>query len=164
MVEQGLRLISLLINGETFEVKVADSWTLLYVLREKLGLTGTKHGCGQGECGACTVLVDGEAVSSCQALAMEMEGHAITTVEGLTTAGGLHSVQQAFIDNFALQCGFCTPGMIMATVSLLKDNPNPSEEEIVRALTGNLCRCGSYPNIIKAVKDAASKYVQAVTS
>ncbi len=159
-MEQALRTINLKVNGEMIAVQVQDSWSLLYVLREKLGLFGTKHGCGTGECGACTVLIDGLATSSCLTLAVETVGCDIVTIEGLKNGIELHPVQQAFINTHAMQCGFCTPGMIMATVALLGMNPKPTEEEIIQALVGNLCRCGSYPKIIEAVKQAASNYVR----
>jgi len=149
---ENFRELELKVNSKTHRVTVQDSWLLLRVLRDQLGLTGTKHGCGKGECGACTVLIDGKAVNSCLVLAVETEGSEITTIEGLAKENELHPVQRAFIDHFALQCGFCTPGMIMSAFALLKKRKSPSEEEIKKALKGNLCRCGAYANIIKAVK------------
>ena len=125
--------------------------TLLDVLREDLELTGTKYGCGEGECGACSVLLDGDVVNACLVLALECEGSEVVTVEGLTAGGELHPIQKAFVDHGAIQCGFCTPGMIMATHALLQKNPSPSEDEIKRALEGNLCRCTGYRKIIDAV-------------
>jgi aerobic carbon-monoxide dehydrogenase small subunit len=158
------RQIKFSVNGEDCSVLVQDSWTLLYVLRDKMGLFGTKHGCGTGECGACTVLLNGKAVNSCLTLAVECEGAAVTTIEGLSTDGQLHPVQIAFIEQHATQCGFCTPGMILSTVALLGKNPNPTEEEIMHELVGNLCRCGAYPNIVKAAKQAAASYAEYVVS
>lgn len=150
-----MRQIDLSVNGEVYPVIVRESSNLLYVLREQLGLTGAKHGCGEGTCGACTVLLDGKAVNSCLVLAVECEGRSILTIEGLATDGNLSDVQQAFVKHHAMQCAFCTPGMIMSTVALLGHNPNPSEDEIRHALAGNLCRCGSYPKVMEAVKEAA---------
>lgn len=129
---------------------------LLDVLREVLGLTGTKEGCGEGECGACTVLVDGKPVDSCLVLIGQVQGRAITTIEGLSNGKELHPLQQAFIDEGAIQCGYCTPGMILAAKALLDSNPNPGEEEIRRSISGNLCRCTGYQKIIKAVQAACS--------
>jgi len=156
--DQKLSEIELKVNEQWHTVYVEDSWTLLRLLREELGLMGTKHGCGTGECGACTVLVDGQAMSSCLTLAVEVAGRSITTIEGLSKKQELNPIQKAFIEKHAMQCGYCTPGMIMSTFALLEKNPNPTEEEIKEALTGNLCRCGSYPKIIEAVKEAARIY------
>jgi xanthine dehydrogenase YagT iron-sulfur-binding subunit len=147
--------ISLRINGRRQRLKVEPHWSLLDVLREKLGLTGSKLGCGRGECGACTVLIDGQPRYACLILAPEAEGKEITTVEGLMKGEELGPVQQAFLANDAMQCGYCTPGQIMAAEGLLRINPNPSLEEIRRQMSGNLCRCGSYAHIFKAVGDAA---------
>jgi carbon-monoxide dehydrogenase small subunit len=144
-----------MINSEVYPVVVRESSTLLFVLREQLGLSGAKHGCGEGTCGACTVLLDGKAVNACLVLAVECEGRTISTIEGLASNGDLSVIQRAFIEHHAMQCGFCTPGMIMSTVSLLGHNLNPSEEDIVHALAGNLCRCGTYTKILDAVKAAA---------
>ena len=146
------------INGEIYNIEVEPHKTLLWVLREQLGITGPKECCGIGECGACTVLMDGKSVNSCLVLAIEADGHEIVTIEGLGGPEGLDPIQQAFIDQGGVQCGFCTPGMIMSAKYLLDNNPNPSEEEIAVALSGNYCRCTGYKNIIEAVKAAAIKY------
>lgn len=151
------RTIELTVNGRTVEESVGPMETLQSVLRERLGQTDTKIGCKQGGCGSCTVLVDGEPVVSCLLPAEEVEGQEITTVEGLTENGELHPLQEAFFDNFAAQCGYCTPGMIMTSKALLDRNPDPSEEEIETALGGNICRCTGYEPIIEAVEDAASE-------
>jgi carbon-monoxide dehydrogenase small subunit len=143
------------VNGTTYEVLVEPRWTLADVLREQLGLTGTKLGCEHGVCGACTVLVDGRAVRSCLLFAVQVEGAEITTVEGLAPDGKLDDIQQAFTDNHGLQCGFCTPGILMSVHSLLKDNPDPSDDEIRVGLSGNICRCTGYQNIVKSVAAAA---------
>ena len=147
--------ITLRVNGRRHRLKVEPRWSLLDVLREKLGLTGPKLGCGRGECGACTVLIDGQPRYACLTLAAEAEGKEITTVEGLMKGEELGPVQQAFLANDAMQCGYCTPGQIMAAEGLLRVNPNPSLDEIRREMSGNLCRCGSYAHIFKAVEDAA---------
>jgi len=147
--------ISIKINGRNFQIEVKAHHTLLTVLREQLDFTGPKEGCGVGECGACTVLLDGKPVNSCMILAVEVNGQEIITIEGLGGPEALDNVQQAFIDHGAVQCGFCTPGMIMSAKYLLDTNPNPSEEEIKIALAGNLCRCTGYTKIIEAVKSAA---------
>ena len=144
------------VNGKDRQVETLDSATLLSVLRDDLGLPGTKEGCGEGECGACTVLVNGRAVVSCLMLACQAEGAEILTIEGLEK-DGLHPIQQAFIDEGAVQCGFCTPGFIMTTKALLKENPSPTESEIREYLKGNYCRCTGYINIINAVQSAAKK-------
>jgi carbon-monoxide dehydrogenase small subunit len=143
------------VNGVPHEAEVEPRELLVYFLREKLGLTGTTVGCDTSSCGACTVLLDGESVKSCTLLAVQADGHEITTIEGLAQDGTLHPVQQAFHEQHALQCGFCTPGMVLATVSLLAESPSPSEDEIRLALEGNLCRCTGYHNIVKAVQAAA---------
>lgn len=150
--------ISLTINGDHYDIEVEPQKTLLWVLREQLNITGPKECCGVGECGACTILLDGKSVNSCLVLAVEADGHEIVTVEGLGGPESLDPIQQAFIDQGAVQCGFCTPGMIMSAKYLLDNNKNPSEEEIAVALSGNYCRCTGYKNIIEAVKTAASKY------
>ena len=147
--------ISLTVNGTKHEADVEPRELLTYFLRNDLGLVGTNVGCDTSSCGACTVLIDGESVKSCTVLAVQADGSEITTIEGLAGAGELHPVQQAFHENHALQCGFCTPGFVMASVSLLKENPSPSEEEIRLGLEGNLCRCTGYHNILKAVQSAA---------
>ena len=147
--------ISLKLNGERRELELEPYRSLLDALRNEAGLTGTKKGCDVGDCGACTVLVDGKAIKSCTQLALQAEGRSVTTIEGLATNGKLHPLQQSFWDNHGLQCGYCTPGMILASVSLLSDNPHPSEEQIREGLKGNLCRCTGYHNIIKSVKAVA---------
>ena len=147
--------ISLIINGTEEQLQVPSNMTLLHALRDKLGFTGTKNGCEAGECGACTVLVDGEPMNSCLVLAVELNGREITTVEGLAEDGKLTPLQQAFADLNAVQCGYCTPGMLMSATALLKRNPNPSEVDIQEALIGNLCRCTGYQRIIDAVIKAS---------
>src|ERR1700746_2565745 len=137
----------LLINGQSFSVDAEPDENLLSVLRDELDLTGTKYGCGEGQCGACTVLIDGAAVRSCMTPVSAVAGKEITTIEGLEQNGKLHPVQEAFIRADALQCGYCTPGMIMSSVGLLKKTPHPNEAEIRRGLEGNVCRCGTYPRI-----------------
>ncbi len=156
IVEPGEKVrIILLINGRRRRVLVEPRWSLLFVLREKMGLTGTKVGCERGECGACTVLIDGQPRYSCLTLAVEAEGKEITTLEGLKEGEELGPVQKAFIEHDAFQCGYCTPGQVMAAEGLLRSNPNPSLEEIRLGMSGNLCRCGVYPNIFRAVRRAA---------
>jgi xanthine dehydrogenase YagT iron-sulfur-binding subunit len=147
--------INLLVNGAIRKVIVEPRWSLVYVLREVLGLTGTKIGCERGECGACTVLIDGKPRYSCMTLAVEAEGHPITTVEGLMEGEKLGPVQQAFAEEDAFQCGFCTPGQIMAVEGMLRSNPNPTLDQIRVGVSGNLCRCGSYKNIFNAAGKAA---------
>lgn len=145
------------VNGEIKQLQVASHHTLASVLREQLGLLGTKVSCGEGECGACTVIMDGKAVNSCIILAPEVNGHEIITIEGLAQQGELDPVQASFIEAGAVQCGFCTPGMIMSTKALLMENPSPDEREIRQALAGNLCRCTGYHRIIIAVQESARK-------
>jgi aerobic carbon-monoxide dehydrogenase small subunit len=147
--------IAVTVNGARHERDVEPRELLVYFLREGLGLTGTVVGCDTSSCGACTVLLDGESVKSCTLLAVQADGHEVTTIEGLAENGKLHPVQQAFHEHHALQCGFCTPGMVLAAVSLLKEHPDPAEDEIRHLLEGNLCRCTGYQNIVKAVKAAA---------
>jgi carbon-monoxide dehydrogenase small subunit len=149
--------IALTVNGESVRVQVAPAATLLYLLREDLGLTGTKDGCGEGECGACTVLLDGEAVNACLVLAGQVDGHEVRTIEGLVHKGELHPVQRAFVEVGAVQCGFCTPGAVMSAVALLERTPRPDESEIRQALAGNLCRCTGYVKMVEAVQRAASE-------
>jgi aerobic carbon-monoxide dehydrogenase small subunit len=150
-----VRRITVTVNGEQRKAEVEPRQLLVYYLREQLGLTGTNVGCDTSSCGACTVLLDGESVKSCTVLAVQAEGCEVTTIEGLASDGELHPVQRAFHEQHALQCGFCTPGMVLAVVSLLREQPSPSEQEIRQALEGNLCRCTGYHNIVKAVQAAA---------
>jgi len=147
--------ISITVNGAEHILELEPRELLVYVLRERLGLTGTNVGCDTSNCGACTVLLDGESVKSCTLLGVQADGHEITTIEGLATNGTMHAVQEAFHEQHGLQCGYCTPGFVMAAVSLLTEIPNPSEEEIRHALEGNLCRCTGYHNIVRAVQTAA---------
>ena len=149
--------VSLTVNGQTTRIDVPPERTLLQVLRDDLGLKGTKDYCHSGVCGTCTVLADGAAVSACSLLAAQVDGKSITTVEGLEGPDGLHPIQQAFLENAALQCGICTPGFIVASKALLDAEPNPSEERIRLWLAGNLCRCTGYDKIVRAVMDASRK-------
>jgi len=149
--------ITLRINGRKQRVAAGPTTSLLSILRGQLNLTGAKEACGQGECGACTVLLDGKAVYSCLLFALQAQGREITTVEGLSTDGSLHPVQQAFIDEDALQCGFCIPGQVVSAVALLRENPAPTLADIKEALTGNICRCCAYPHIFNAVQTAAAR-------
>ena len=146
--------IEITLNGESERHDVRASTTLLEFIREHAGLKGTKDYCHSGVCGACTVLVDGEAVSSCSVLAAQANGKTVLTVEGLTPAEGLHPIQQAFVDNFGLQCGYCTPGMVLLTKAMLDENPAPTREEIVSYMGGNICRCTGYAGILKSVEAA----------
>ena len=148
--------IELKVNAVRYPLSVEPWETLLTVLRRDLGLKGTKYGCGSGDCGACTVLVEGEAVNACMLLAVRMQGKDITTIEGLVRGEELHPLQQAFIDHGALQCGYCTPGMILSAKALLEENPDPGDEEIADGLAGNLCRCTGYKKIFEAVQAAAA--------
>ncbi len=154
----GKQQVALNVNGESYALYVEPRQTLLDVLRSELHLTGAKKGCDMGECGDCTVLVDGKAAYSCLLLAVECEGRLIETIEGLASGTDLHPIQQAFLQQDAFQCGFCTPGQIMAVKALLEANPRPTDEEIRRAVSGNLCRCGAYLRIFKAAKAAAQAY------
>jgi carbon-monoxide dehydrogenase small subunit len=152
------RTISFTLNGEPIELEIEPHLTLLQLLRDKLELTGTKEGCGMGECGACTVLLNGKTVNSCIFPAMEVNGKSVITIEGLMDAqGNLHPIQKAFIEYGAVQCGFCTPGMVLAAKSLLDENPKPTEEEIRHGIAGNLCRCTGYIQIIQAIKAASGQ-------
>ncbi len=150
-----MRRVAITVNGTRREAEVEPRQLLVYFLREQLGLTGTNVGCDTSSCGSCTVMLDGESVKSCTVLAVQADGHEVTTIEGLATDGEMHPVQRAFHEHHALQCGYCTPGMVLAAVSFLAENPHPSEEEIRHALEGNLCRCTGYHNIVKAIQAAA---------
>jgi aerobic carbon-monoxide dehydrogenase small subunit len=149
--------VQLIVNGERYEADVWGGESLLYTLRERLGLYGSKNACEQGECGSCSVLLDGSLVCACLVLAAQAEGHEVVTVEGLAAGGGLHPVQEAFVEAGAVQCGFCTPGLIVAATELLRENPDPSDDEIREALSGNLCRCTGYAKIFDAVRLAAER-------
>jgi aerobic-type carbon monoxide dehydrogenase small subunit (CoxS/CutS family) len=151
--------ITLRVNGSAHQVDVAPAQTLLSVLRDNLDLTGTKYGCGEGQCGACTVLIDGQPVKSCQPKASLLQGKSIVTIESLEQNGRLHPVQAAFLKHEAMQCGYCTPGMIMAAVGLLASNRTPTDDAIVKAMDKNVCRCGTYPRIVAAIKDASHAQV-----
>ena len=148
--------IKLTVNGSPREVLVDSTWTLLETLRDHLGLTGTKEGCSNGNCGACTVLLDGKSIKSCTLLAVQAHGKAVTTIEGVAQGGQLHPLQEGFKEKHGLQCGFCTPGMIMRAIELLDNNPTPTEDEIRWGISGNLCRCTGYDKIVKAVQRAAA--------
>ena len=149
------KISELLVNGNRLRVDISSDRSLLNVLRDELNLTGSKYGCGEGQCGACTVLIDGQATRSCITTVGAAVGKKITTIEGLEKSGRLHPLQQAFLDADALQCGYCTPGMIMSGVALLAKNTSPSDQEIVRVMEGNICRCGTYPRIVTAIRKAA---------
>jgi aerobic-type carbon monoxide dehydrogenase small subunit (CoxS/CutS family) len=151
------RAIRLLVNGNAHEVNVDPERPLLSVLRDDLDLTGCKYGCGEGQCGACTVLINGVATRSCITPAASVAGKPITTIEGLAKNGSLHAVQHAFLNAGAMQCGYCIPGMIMSAVSFLRKNPNPTDAEIVHGMQGNICRCGTHPRIVDAIRNAAAK-------
>ncbi|MCD6396070.1 MAG: (2Fe-2S)-binding protein [Spirochaetaceae bacterium] len=153
--------VNLTINNRSLTVQADRKWTLLYYLREVLELTGTKYGCGTNDCGACKVLIDGEAKNSCVVLLKNLDGKSIVTIEGLQKNGELNTIQQSFVDAGAVQCGFCTPGMIVSTTALLAENPEPSEEEIRKGLDGNLCRCTGYVKIVDAVQLASSRLKEA---
>lgn len=150
------KTIQLTINGQPIEAAVAPNQTLVQFLRDDMGLTGTKHGCGLGDCGACTVILDGKAVNSCLVLAVQANGSDVLTIEGLAENGNLHPLQQAFVDKGAIQCGFCTPGMILSAKALLDEKPNPTEPEIRTAISGNLCRCTGYQKIVEAIGEASN--------
>ncbi len=157
MKEMKKTAITLTVNKETYDVVANPNRTLLEVLRDDLHLTGTKESCGEGVCGSCTVLVDGRPVRSCLTLAVAAEGREITTIEGLAEGEKLHPVQEAFVSHHAIQCGFCSPGMILTAYALLQENPNPTEEEIRRAISGSVCRCTGYAKIVEAVKSLAGE-------
>lgn len=161
-MENDFLLIKLNINGEEKFIHIKRNWTLLYVLRDVLSLTGTKYGCGTNDCGACRVLIDGETKNSCVIPARNLEGKEIITIEGLLENGKLNIIQQSFVDAGAIQCGFCTPGMIISTTALLNKNPEPSEQEIRAGLEENLCRCTGYVKIVDAVQLAASRLKETV--
>ena len=154
----GKQTLSFTLNGEPIELEIESHLTLLQLLRDKLELTGTKEGCGMGECGACTILLDGKTVNSCILPAMEVDGKSVTTIEGLSDAqGNLHPIQKAFIEYGAVQCGFCSPGMVLSAKALLDENPKPTEEEIRHGIAGNLCRCTGYLQIVQAIKAASGQ-------
>jgi carbon-monoxide dehydrogenase small subunit len=151
------RPIQLKVNGETYQIEVEPHETLVDVIRGKVGLTGTKKGCETGQCGACTVIVEGKAVDSCLILAVDVHGREIVTVEGLARDGHLHPLQQAFVEEGAVQCGYCTPGMLLSAKALLDENPHPTQRQVKEAIAGNLCRCTGYVKIVKAILAAAEK-------
>jgi aerobic-type carbon monoxide dehydrogenase small subunit (CoxS/CutS family) len=151
-----MKALEFTLNGRPCRTSAPAHWTVIDLLRDGLVLTGTKYGCGEGQCGACTVLLDGKAVRSCQTTVATAANRPVVTIEGLERDGQLHPVQQAFIDETAMQCGYCTSGMIMSAVSLLERTPSPTTDEIVRGMDGNVCRCGTYPEIVAAIKRAAS--------
>lgn len=150
-------VVTMTVNGLTYKMTVENRETLAEVLREQLMLTGTKVSCDRSECGACTVIMDGRTVYACSMLAVQANGKSVTTIEGIASGGTLHPVQQAFIDNDALQCGYCTPGQVIAVKDLLDKNPNPTKDEVLLGLSGNMCRCCAYPNIVNAALDAAKR-------
>jgi carbon-monoxide dehydrogenase small subunit len=156
--------VRILVNGEEMKATVEPQTTLLALLRETWGLTGTKQGCDEGDCGACTVLLDGEAVNACLVLAVRAHGHEVTTIEGLGTEEDLHPLQAAFIEHGAIQCGFCGPGMLLAAKALLDSNPNPSDAEVREALSGNLCRCTGYSKTVDAVLSASRDMAQPLST
>ena len=152
--------ITLNVNGEGYQIKVAPYQTLRDVLREKLNFTDVKNGCSEGECGSCTVLIDGKPVTSCLVLAVQAQGKKITTARGLASDGRLHPLQEKFIEYGAIQCGYCTPGMLLSAKALLDSNPNPSKDEVRRAISGNICRCTGYQQIVEAIMAAAAEYIR----
>jgi aerobic carbon-monoxide dehydrogenase small subunit len=151
------KLINVTVNQKKYELAVDVNMTLADMIREELNLTGTKKGCGLGECGACTVLLDGKPVSSCLVLAVEAENREVVTIEGVETEKGLHPIQQAFVEKGAIQCGFCTPGMVLSSKALLDENPHPDEQEIRKAISGNLCRCTGYQKIVEAIQSVSAQ-------
>ena len=158
------QMLSLTVNGADHEIEVQANWTLLYLIREELNLIGTKDGCRQGACGACTVLVDGIPIRSCLALAVRCRGKRVTTIEGLKVEAKLHPLQQAFIDAGAVQCGYCTPGMLMMAAAFLEENPVPTEVQVREALIGNLCRCTGYARIVRAVMAVGTESANATAA
>ena len=152
--------ITLNVNGEDYQIEVAPYQTLRDVLREKLNFTDVKNGCSEGECGSCTVLIDGKPVTSCLVLAIQAQGKKITTARGLAPDGKLHPLQEKFIEYGAIQCGYCTPGMLLSAKALLDSNPNPSKDEVRRAISGNICRCTGYQQIVEAIMAAAAEYIR----
>lgn len=156
-----MKTVEFVLNGKQVSVNAQEDEALLWVIREQLGLTGTKFGCGEGFCGSCTVIMNGEAVRSCTLAAVEAAGSSILTIEGLSKNGSLHPLQDEFVKNDALQCGFCTPGMIMNAYGLLLNNPEPSREEVIIAMDENLCRCGAHGRIIEAIQNAGKKMKKA---
>ena len=156
-IYQNIIPIRFTINGKSVEVKVEAAETALYTIRERLALKGTKEGCGIGECGACTVIVDGKAVNACLMPAAQLHGREVLSVEALEGLHGLHPLQEAFLDHHAVQCGFCTPGLLMSAHALLRENPNPTRDEIVEGISGNLCRCTGYEQVVSAIEDAAKR-------
>jgi len=163
MIDSDRKIIRLTVNSSEYEVECTGDMTLLFMLRNVLGLTGTKEGCGAGECGACTVILNGVSVNSCLVLAAEADGGVVRTIEGEAKDGKLSILQQAFIEHKGFQCGFCTPGMIMSARALLDKNPNPDTEEIIDAMEGNLCRCTGYRDIIESIETAVRRYARGVT-
>lgn len=155
LTDQDRAILRMKVNGQSVQVAVKPTWTLLRVLREELHLTGTKKGCEQGDCGACTVIMDGKAVNACLVLALQAESKEIETIEGLGTPDTLHPLQDSFIRNGAVQCGFCTPGTLMSATALIRKNPSPTSEEIKMGISGNLCRCTGYAKIVKAIRDVS---------
>jgi carbon-monoxide dehydrogenase small subunit len=156
--------MTFVLNGNETTIEVADHWTLLYLLREKFGLLGTKEGCGSGECGACTVIVAGVAINACLYLAVEVAGKSVLTIEGLASKNGdLHPLQKSFIENGGIQCGFCSPGMILSAAALLEENPDPDDDEIKHAIAGNICRCTGYVQIVDSIKKAAQPETEAAS-
>ena len=155
LTDQDKAILRMKVNGQSVQVAVKPTWTLLRVLREELHLTGTKKGCEQGDCGACTVIMDGKAINACLVLALQAESKEIETIEGLGTPDNLHPLQDSFIRNGAVQCGFCTPGTLMSATALIRKNPSPTSEEIRMGISGNLCRCTGYAKIVKAIGDVS---------
>lgn len=161
-IDENKTLLRMRVNGNPVAVAVKPTWTLLRVLREELGLTGTKKGCEQGDCGACTVIMNGKAVNACLILALQAESKEIETIEGLGTPDKLHQLQESFIKNGAVQCGFCTPGTLMSAAAFLRETPNPKIDEIKRAISGNLCRCTGYTKIINAIEKTSKQGQKAI--